>query len=171
MARRGRPSKSGKRNASGRLITQPQTFAPTPEQLARGTYERGFIMDDDGRNAMAHRNLATDPVMLWQSKGLIDHRQKAAIDHVRRLWRLVGVRQRVTVNYAEPIRGAAVTEQNSAEIIAARRDLARVEGYLAGNEAAWSRFENACRFGIEPDASAIAPVQLVADKIADMERL
>lgn len=170
MPRHGRPSKPGKRTKSGRLITQPQTLAPTPEQLARGTYERGFVMDDGGRNAMAHRNLATDPVTLWQSKGLIDHRQKAAIDHVRRLWRLVGVRQRVTVNYAEPIRGAAATEQNSAEIIVASRDLSRVESYLAGNEAAWSAFENACRFG-NADDRFLAAVQDVADKIADMERV
>jgi len=157
---------------------------PTPEQIARG-YSADFVMDDDGLKAWAYRNNNHDPVERWLDSGRIDQRQKSAIDTVRRLWNIVGIRHNVTANYGERIGGSASVEHNTALYLDAKADLKRIEGYFEGLDPYWQCFVNVCRFG---QAAGVAGCELgygsrsaevrahqivcfIADIIATKERL
>lgn len=174
------------RNARKRAIPMPveELVAPTPEQVAKG-YSPGFVMDDNGLKAWAYRNTNHDPVERWLDNERIDQRQKSAIDLVRRLWNIVGIRQNVTANYGERIGGTGSVEHNTAMYLDAKDDLKRIEGYFAGLDAYWQCFVNVCRFG---QSAGVAGCELgfgsrssevrahqivcfIADFIASKERL
>jgi hypothetical protein len=104
-------------------------------------------MDDEGLKAWAYRNTGHDPVERWLDSGRIDQRQKIAIDQVRRLWDIVGIRQRVTANYGERMPASVSTELASAIYLDAKDDLKRIEGYFPGMGAYWNVFERVCRHG------------------------
>lgn len=141
MARKNSKARKAKHVAIEELV------APTPEQMARG-YDGGFVMDDNGRQAWAYRNTNHDPVERWLDNNRLDQRQKAAIDHMRRLWDLVGIHQRVTANYGERIAGGGSCEIASLAMIEAKQDLKRIEGYFVGLAPYWNVFVNVCRFGM-----------------------
>lgn len=161
-----------------------ELIAPPPEQIARG-FKPGFVMDDDGRQNMAYRNLGYDPVERWLEAGRLSPIQKTAIDTVRRLWGILGVSQRTTANYGERIAGACGGEHMTAVYLDAKQDLARIEGYFAGVKPYWAIFQNVCRFGqssgaageehgFSPKAAqvkALVTVRFVADFIAAKEGL
>ncbi|MFN3424880.1 MAG: hypothetical protein ACK40C_09275 [Novosphingobium meiothermophilum] len=178
MARRNR-------NARKRIEVIERLETPTPEQIAHGGYQRDYVMDSTGLKALAYRNTGHDPVTRWTNAGKIDARQRAAIDTVRRLWDIVGVRQRVTGCYGETFRVTGCVEMHANLVLDATRDLERIKGYFLGLRQWWQVFENVCRFG-EPAGStgialgyapktaqirALTIVQFIADIIADRERI
>ncbi len=121
---------------------------PTDQQLARGSYAGDYVIDDNGRKAWAYRSTEHDPVARWERSGRIDPRQKAVIDHMRRLWDLVGLKQRITANYGERVGGSGSAEIASLAMIEAKEDLDRIEGYFVGLRPYWNVFSNVCRFGM-----------------------
>lgn len=44
------------RNARRKVEVIEQLDTPTPEQIARGSFQRDYVMDDNGLKAMAYRN-------------------------------------------------------------------------------------------------------------------
>lgn len=180
MARRNR---NARRKAD--IAPIEELSAPPAEQLARGSFHRDYVMDDNGLKALAYRNTGHDPVARWLASDKIDQRQKAAIDTVRRLWDIVGIRQRITASYGERMPGGGCVELRANLVLDAMKDLERIEGYFHGLRQWWSTFENVCRFGEPAGATGIAlgfapktaqtraltTVQFIADIIADRERI
>ena len=121
-----------------------QIIAPPPEQLARG-YTAGYVMDDKGLKAWAHRNPQHDPVTRWENAGKLTPTHVAVIDTVRRLWHITGLHQSVTANYGERIGGTGHAESRALNEIQAREDLVRMEGYIP--RPYWQVFENCVRHG------------------------
>lgn len=176
------------RNAAKRKDHVPveEVFAPPAEQLARGGYSREYVIDGEtGLKALTYVHTGHDPVARWEAAGKIDQRQKAAIDTVRRLWDLTGLKQRVTANYGERTAMSVSLEMCSNTVIDAKADLARIEGYFSGMDSYWNCFANVCRFGM---AAGVAGSELgygerggeirahiivcfIADKIAERERI
>lgn len=178
MARRNR-------NARKRIEVIERLETPTPEQIAHGEYQRDYVMDSNGIKALAYRNTGHDPVTRWTIAGKIDPRQRAAIDTVRRLWDIVGIKQKVTACYDQRLFETGSVEMHMNVVLDAMRDLERIEGYFVGLRQWWQVFENVCRFG-EPagstgialgyapktaQARALTTVQFIADIIADRERI
>lgn len=123
---------------------KPALIGPTPEQIAKGDYVRKFVMNaESATEAMAHVS-KHDPVSRWKAAGRLTDGQSVAIDHVRRLWELSGLRQAVTANYGVP-GGQGSSELRAATEIDARHDLHRMQEYIP--LAYWSVFENVCRWG------------------------
>lgn len=179
----------GRKNTNARKKAKPMhadtLMAPPPEQLAHGSFQRDYVMDDSGLKAMAYRNTGHDPVARWLAADKIDQRQKAAIDTVRRLWDIVGIRQQITASYGERTAGSGCIELRANMVLDAMKDLERIEGYFFGLKQWWIVFEQVCRFG-EPAGStgialgyapktaqtrALTTVQFIADIIADRERI
>lgn len=173
------------RNARRKVEVIEQLDAPTAEHMAKGDFQRDYVMDDNGLKAMAYRNTGHDPVARWLASDKLDQRQKAAIDTVRRLWDIVGIRQRITASYGERMGGGGCVELHANMVLDAMKDLERIEGYFCGLRQWWSVFEAVCRFG-EPagssgialgyapktaQARALTTVQFIADIIADRERI
>lgn len=175
------------RNAKPKVAHVPveELMAPPPEQIMNGSFQRDYVMDDNGLKAMAYRNTGHDPVARWLTANKIDQRQKAAIDTVRRLWDIVGIRQKITASYGERMPGGGCVELHAHMVIDAKDDLDRIEGYFTGLKQWWLVFENVCRFGEPAGATGIAlgyapktaqtraltTVQFIADIIADKERI
>lgn len=173
------------RNARRKIEPIEQLDAPTPEQIARGSFQRDYVMDDSGLKALAYRNTGHDPVARWLTSGKIDQRQKAAIDTVRRLWDIVGIRQKITASYGERTGNGGCVELRANLVLDAMKDLERIEGYFHGLRQWWCVFENVCRFGeaagqagmavgYAPKTAqtrALTTVQFIADIIADRERI
>lgn len=173
------------RNARRKFDVIEQLDAPPPEQIARGTFQRDYVMDDNGLKAMAYRNTGHDPVARWLASDKLDQRQKAAIDVVRRLWDIVGIRQKITASYGERVGGGGCVELHAALVLDAMKDLERIEGYFTGLRQWWTIFEAVCRFG-EPagqagmalgfapktaQTRALTVVCFISDIIAERERL
>ena len=116
-----------------------------------------MLDENTGLQALAYRNTGHDPVARWETSGKLDQRQIAVIDTVRRLWDMVGIKQRVTANYGERIAGGECSELYAATLIDAKDDLDRIKGYFFGLEPYWNCFENVCRFGI---AAGLAGAEL-----------
>lgn len=167
-----------------RIADKPAS--PPQEQIDRGGFHQDYVLDENtGLKALAYRNTGHDPVARWLRDGKLDQRQKAAIDTVRRLWDLVGIRQRVTANYGERLGGSVNAELCSLTVLEAMEDLDRIEGYFAGLSPYWRIFENVCRFGeaagtagesvgYSPKSAqvrALTTVCFVADIIATRERI
>lgn len=179
----------GRKNRNARAKAMPvieDIESPPAEQIAKGGWSREFVVNETtGQQTLAYRNTGHDPVSRWLAANKIDHRQKAAIDTVRRLWDIVGIRQRITASYGERVLGGGCVELHAAHIIDAMRDLERIEGYFHGLRQWWAVFENVCRYG-EPagqagaavgfapksaQTRALTTVQFVADIIAERERI
>jgi len=175
------------RNAAKRKAIVPieELVAPTPEQLARGGFVREIVSAEDGGKVSPYVNTGHDPVARWVAAGKLDQRQKAAIDTVRRLWHITGLRQRVTANYGERTAMSVSVELCANTAIDAKADLARIEGYFDGLKPYWDCFTNVCRFGMAAgvagselgygdrggDIRAHMIVCFIADKIAERERI
>lgn len=124
---------------------------PTPEQLAKGGYERKFITHvETATKPMAHV-VATEPVERWHKEGRLSDTQYAAIALVRALWRLAGVSQRVTANYGERMPPGTTNEWLAVQEIEAREDLHRIQAWFPRHY--WEMFEAVCRFD-EPAGTA-----------------
>lgn len=150
----------------------------TPEQRAKGGYE------GDGRRIV---NRGGTPVARWIKAGKLSPSQITAIEHCQRLWRITGTDQRVTSLYGEAFGGTGGTESESTiqRYMAAKEDLARVEGYFTGLDNWWNVFVNVCRFDepagvagsrlgvVDKEAihRALTTVCFIADIIATRERL
>ncbi len=174
------------RNARRKVIAIEELASPPEAQLANGTWQRDYVIDENtGLKALAYRNTGHDPVARWEASGKIDQRQKAAIDIVRRLWDIVGIRQKITASYGERLGNGGCVELRANMVLDAMKDLERIEGYFFGLRQWWSVFENCCRFG-EPagqagmavgyapktaQTRALTTVQFIADIIADKERI
>lgn len=175
------------RNAAKRkpFVPVEELVAPTPEQLARGGFVREIVSADDGAKVSPYVNTGHDPVARWLAAGKIDQRQKAAIDTVRRLWDITGLRQRITANYGERTAMSVSIELCANTAIDAKDDLTRIEGYFAGLRPYWDCFSNVCRFGMAAGVAgselgygsrsaqdrAHTVVCFVADLIAERERI
>lgn len=180
MARRNR---NARRKAD--FAPVEELMAPPPEQLAHGSFRRDYVMDDSGLKAMAYRNTGHDPVARWLAAEKIDQRQKAAIDTVRRLWDIVGIRQQITASYGERMPGGGCIELRANMVLDAMKDLERIEGYFTRLKQWWIVFEQVCRFGEAAGTAgmsagyapktaqtrALTTVQFIADIIADRERI
>lgn len=175
------------RNAAKRKtpILVEELVPPTEQQLARGSYNGDFVVDEAGRQAWAYRSTEHDPVARWERAKRIDQRQKAVIDHMRRLWDMVGIKQRVTASYGERVGGGGSAEIASLAMIEAKEDLDRIESYFVGLRPYWRVFENCCRFGMSAGVAgeefgfgsrssqdrAHQIVLFIADFIATRERI
>lgn len=176
------------RNAAKRKghVMIEELVAPTPEQLARGGFAREYVIDGStGLKALAYVNTGHDPIARWLNAGKIDQRQKAAIDTVRRLWDLTGLKQRITANYGERTAMSVSTELCNNQVLDAKADLARIEGYFSGLRPYWETFCNVCRFGMAAGVAgsehgfggrggeirAHVIVCFICDKIAERERI
>jgi len=174
------------RNARKQAPMLDEPLAPPAEQLANGHWQRDYVLDENtGLKALAYRNTGHDPVARWLASNKLDQRQKAAIDTVRRLWDVVGIRQKITASYGERTGNGGCVELRANLVLDAMKDLERIEGYFHGLRQWWSVFENCCRFG-EPagqagmavgyapktaQTRALTTVQFIADIIADRERI
>jgi len=109
----------------------------TDEQRAKGTYQ--------GERRIVNHH---DPVMRWRASGRLSDSQQRSIDHVRRLWELAGLQQRVTATYEARSSGGSSVEHNAHLKIDAREDLHRIKGYFSGVLSPYfDIFENVCRWG------------------------
>lgn len=167
--------------------TPAKIDAPTPEQLAKGGYKRGFVMHaESATETMTHKS-NHDPVERWKHTDppRLEPHQIAAIELCQALWERVGIRQSVTASYGERIAGSGNAEHNTNAQLDASRQLHRIMGYFDGLGKWWSVFELVCRHG-EPAGTAGSRlgygdrggadrahtvVCFVADKIAEQERL
>lgn len=163
---------------------RPAREMPTPEQLAKGTYQDRFVTNvDDQTRAKAHVN-AHSPVERWIRAGRLSDTQQAAIVLVRALWGKIELRQRLTSTYGHRIPTGSDNEWLANSEIQARKDLARIEGYFLPWQ--WEVWENVVRFdepagtagsalgfsGTKAQQSAVLMlVKMVADMIAVKERL
>jgi len=180
----------GRKNANARKKAKhmpiEQLVSPTDAQMANGTYTAGYVMDDKGLKAWTFKNTNHDPVERWREASRLDARQLATIDHMRRLWRLAGISQRVTANYGERIPGSGNSELACVNEIEARQDLKRIEALFPYPLSRWFNvFEDVCRHGTSAglagealglgqrsaDVRAHLTVCFVADVIADRERI
>lgn len=158
---------------------------PTPEQLAKGGYKRGFVTHGETATITMAYTSRHDPVERWKAANRLEPHQLAAIELCQRLWAIAGMPIRVTGNYGERIASQGSAESLNNAQIDAREDLYRIMDYFAGLEKWWSVFEQVCRHG-EPAGvagsrlgyggrsgadRAHTVVCFVADKIAEQERL
>lgn len=162
---------------------QAHNDGPTPEQLARGGISREFVTHAETATVSMAHVAAHSPVERWRRNGALTDAQLAAIATVRALWELVGLRQKTTATYGEPIRITHDNEWLAARKIQAMRDLTRLEAQCP--PWAWDVFENCVRFdepagiagsalGFEPRsavAAALVTVKMVADIVAREECL
>lgn len=152
---------------------QSELAVITPEQRAKGTYQ--------GERRIVNNH---DPVQRWMASGKLTECQQYAIAHVRRLWDIAGLWQRVTAAYGDVASGAGNAECRAAIEIDARNDLHRITDYIPATY--WAVFENVCRWGHPAgtagellsegsnraaDVRAHLCVCFVADIIAMKERL
>ncbi len=127
-----------------RPLVQPLD-GPTPEQMARGTYDReDFIHADLGQRVTAHVNRGGTPIARWIAEDKLSDNQQRAIAHCLYLWRMTERPQRVTASYGERIPGSGDSEFRAANEIEAREDLHRIKGYIPNTW--WDVFENVVRF-------------------------
>ena len=177
----------GRKNTNARKRQPaPENIAtPTPEQLNRSPHVRVTISAEDGSKAAPYVNTGHDPIARWKAAGRLCERQLAAIDTVRRLWDVTGLRQRLTANYGQTIIGSVSAETCSNMVIDAKTDLARIESYFMGLAPWWRVFVDVCRFGIPAgvagselgvtktgnDIRAHTIVAMFSSVIADRERL
>lgn len=119
---------------------------PTPEQIAKGGYERQTMPNPDGgnRQAQVHINRGGTPIMRWIEDGKLSDSQQRAIAHCLYLWRMCGIEQRTTASYGERIITTGDSELRASTEIEAREDLHRIRDYFP--EHYWSVFENVVRF-------------------------
>jgi len=144
MPRRNRKRKLADPREAGDL--------PTAEQLAHGTYERGFVTHaEQNTKSMAHRNLR-DPILRWEKDRKITDMQASTIRRMQALWHAVYGTQRLTATYDEPVAGTT-GHSSDARQLERRDELRRIEGHFAGVLGWYQTFERVCRFGLTgPDA-------------------
>lgn len=180
----GRKNTNARRKA--KHMPMEHLVAPTDAQLTNGIYKAGFVMDDAGLKAWTFKNTNHDPVERWNDAGRLEAHQLRVIDHMRRLWRLTGLEQRVTASYGERIPGSGSSELACINEIEARKDLKRIEAFFPYPLSRWFNvFEDVCRHGTSAglagealglgtrsaDVRAHLTVCFVADVIADRERV
>lgn len=144
MAKAGRKKKIDLRGPLQRILDaakvandQEELNVITPEQRAKGTYQ--------GERRIVNNH---DPVQRWIASGKLSDSQQLSIAHVRRLWELAGLQQRVTANYGQVVSGGGSTERRAHLEIEAREDLHRIQNYFAGVLTPWwTIFEMVCRHG------------------------
>lgn len=157
---------------------------PTPEQLAQGGYERGFVTHvETGTVTTAHIS-AHSPVERWKRAGRLSDSQIAAIALCEALWAKCGISQKLCSTYGERLPIAFENEWAAVHKMDAQRRLDRIEGYIPPHM--WSVWENVVRFdepagtagaslGFEgskgSQAAVLMLVMNVADIIAREERL
>lgn len=125
------------RYEDGRRVAEEQSELDviTPEMRAKGTYQ--------GLRSIVNNH---DPVERWKAAGRLSDTQQLAIAHMRRLWELSGLWQRVTASYGNtPSGGSGNAEHRAALEIDARADLHRIKDYIPG--VYMEVFENVCRWG------------------------
>ena len=133
---------------------QSQLDVITPEMRDKGTY-RG--------NRMIVNN--HDPVRRWIASGKLTEGQQLAIAHVRRLWELSGLWQRVTARYGDTPGGCGNGEHRAALEIDARADLHRIMDYIPS--VYFQVFENVCRWG-HPAGTAGELLSEGSNRVADV---
>lgn len=138
----------GKRGTKRKPAEIVPLVRPTAAQLANGSYEQRFITHVE-TNTKAQAYVSDhDPVERWYRADRLSDTQVAAIDAVRRLWRLAGIEQKVTASYGERIAGYGSSERRALTEIKARQDLHRMQDYFPGTLTTyWQVFENVCRHG------------------------
>lgn len=161
---------------------------PTPEQMAKGGYAReDWIHGDLAQRVSTHVNRGGTPVMRWARDGKLSDTQMRAIDYCLRLWRLAGIKQKLTANYGERLPcSSADADIRATTQIEAREDLWRIIDYFPGPlRTYWQVFELVCRDGLSAgtageefgyssrsnEARAHKTVCFVADYIAMKENL
>lgn len=157
---------------------------PTPEQLAQGGYERGFVTHvETATKAMAHIS-AHSPVARWNKARRLSDSQNTAIALCGVLWAICGLKQKLCASYGERMPVSCDNEWLANERIDAAKRLRRIEGYVPPH--LWEVFENVVRWG-EPtgtagaslgftgskstQAAVLTIVRVVADIIVREERL
>jgi len=135
-------------------------------------------------------NHGGSPLQRWKATKQLSASQELAIEHCLRLWDLAGIKEpATTAAYGEriPGNGRPDPEWVTAQIIDAKDDLRRIEGYFRdGARKYWQVFENCIRYD-EPAGrvgsrimgwsdrqatnSARLTVQFVADIVCMNERL
>lgn len=128
------------------MLRKEKLDTPTPEQMAKGGYQRRYVTHvEDNTKAMAHISLHS-PVERWLKGGRLSDSQYAAIELVRRLWRLAGLYQKLTATYGERIPGN--TEAATHAEIDARRKLHALQDCIPGGAGSgyWMVFEQVCRY-------------------------
>lgn len=159
---------------------------PSVFTTQHGDYQDRFVMHaETATRAKALVNRGGDPVSRWEAAGKLEPAQMLAIQKLRGIWELVGIKQRVTANYGERIGGGDV-EHATTRKIEARQDLHRIRDYFpAPIDSYFAIFENVVRHdwpaGVAgggegrsektAQARALTVVQFVADIIAMKERL
>jgi hypothetical protein len=171
-------------NAGVSVMARKQGDGPTPEQLAKGGYKRGYVTHVESNTlSMAHVS-RHDPVERWKAAERLSQAQLAAIELCQRLWTLAGLSQPLTASYGERMaKATGNVELRALNEIEAREDLHRIQDYIP--PAYWQLFENVCRFGESAEAAgerlnfgkrsaadrAHQTVCFVADVISMKERL
>lgn len=155
----------GKATKAKRIALVERLDGPTPEQSAKGDYQRtDFIHADYAQRVTAYINRGGTPVARWASEGRLTDGQQRGIAHTLYLWRLAGLKQRTTANYGERIPGAADSERRCTNEIEARDDLHRIKGYIPTPY--WNVFENVVRFD-EPAGVAGSKLGMGSRSAAD----
>lgn len=116
---------------------------PTPEQIAKGVYERGLVMHAETATGAAAHVATTGPVERWFADRRLTDTQMAAIGLVRGLWEIAGIRQKVTGTYGERL-PACSNEWLAVREIDARHELHRIQDWFPPPY--WEVFENCARF-------------------------
>ena len=147
---------------------------PTPEQLAHGGYERGFLTHaETNTKAMAWVS-RQDPIKRWESDRKLTDQQIATIEQMQTLWAAVYGNPKTTASYSEPVTaptGNSGSEAASLRQIALRDELRGIEALFQGLEPYYMVFERICRWGMHPlqvarsREGALETVKFVADLI------
>ncbi len=142
MTKRGKRTRIDARGPFQRLVdkeavarVQSELDVITPEQRAKGSYVGTRIIVNNH-----------DPIERWKAAGRLTQGQQVAIELSQRLWRLVGLEQRVTASYGERMPSSASIEFRALTEIEAREDLHRIQDYVP--KSYWDVFENVCRYGM-----------------------
>jgi len=173
------------RKRKSRRNVQPGEL-PTPEQLARGSYERKFITHaESNTKAMGHVNTGGTPLARWESGGKLDSTQLAVILSCLECWRLAGLSQSVTALYGERVGTTSDAGENANAVKHAKDTLTRYRDYFPGRTKEYfDIFENIIRHnmpagvagaveGFDKKAAttrSLTIVRMVCDTIASRER-
>lgn len=143
-----------KRKASKRKTrVQELGDTPTPEQMAKGGYERKFITHaDTATKAMAHEN-CNDTIGKWRRKGYLSSTEITTIERMQEAWDVVHGQAKLTASYSELSGGPSSTlgcEGRQERILALRDALRDIEAQFKGVDAWYFVFERICRFDDHP---------------------
>lgn len=137
------------RVALSKAINDETPQRVNPFAKAHGDYVERFITHGDlNTRAKVAVNRGGDAVARWEAAGRLSITQLAVIGLCQRLWRLVGLNQRVTADYGERIPGTGCADSRAVNEIEARDDLKRIEAYFPGAlREYWRVFERVVRHG------------------------